>query len=229
MRIEAQNLTCRRGGRKVFQGLHFTLEGGEILLVAGPNGSGKSSLLRIVAGLREKEGGHFLVNGQAIEDWRQWQQNLHYIGHLDAVKLELTVLEQMHLWAALGGLALGKEMGEAPSAMTALSIAASISLGSSAGRTGCMAALAAYELAAFLERPVRLLSAGQKRRLSLARLLFCRKQLWVLDEPLTALDIRGQELFWQSARAHQAEGGAILMAAHHDVEGARILTLKGTA
>jgi heme exporter protein A len=184
MRLSASALDCRRGGRAVFSGLNFSLERGQALLVTGPNGSGKSSLLRIAAGLLCAEGGALTLEGGDPE--RSIGEQAHYVGHQDALKPSLTVGENLDFWA--------RYLGGAPGVTDK--------------------ALAAVGLAALSHLPAGYLSAGQKRRLSLARLAAVARPVWLLDEPATARDAQAQAELAAMMRAHLADGGLILAATH---------------
>jgi heme exporter protein A len=184
MRLSAENLTLERGGRRLFQGLSFALEAGEALLVIGPNGAGKSSLLRGIAGFLPFAAGRVRIEGGAAE--MSLGEQTHYLGHADSLKASLTASENLSFWAAmLGG-----------------------------GRGAVAAALARLGLPHVADFPVRALSAGQKRRVALARLLVAPRPLWLLDEPTTALDVGAQSLFAEVMRAH-LEGGGVVVAATH--------------
>jgi heme exporter protein A len=200
MRLEGSGLACVRGGREVFSGLGFALDGGEALLVTGHNGAGKSSLLRMVAGLIRTAAGRLAVTGGDPE--KTIAEQCHYLGHHDALKPSLTVAENLEFWARyLGG-------AEPP-----------------------QAALAAVGLAALAGLPAAYLSAGQQRRLSIARLLAAPRPIWLLDEPTSALDREAQDTLAVLMRAHLAGGGLILAAAHGPIglERAKELRLGGVA
>jgi heme exporter protein A len=184
MRLSGQNLTCVRGGREVFSGLGFSTASGEALAVTGPNGSGKTSLLRMVAGLLAPADGTVALEGGEAE--LSLPEQAHYLGHRDALKPALTVLENLSFWREFLG-------GEAQDAGL------------------CLAAVA-LDHATHL--PAAYLSAGQRRRLSIARLLSVRRPVWLLDEPTSALDAAGQELFVGLMRDHLSRGGIIVAATH---------------
>jgi heme exporter protein A len=194
MRLSAENLTLERGGRRLFSGLSFAVGAGEALVVTGPNGAGKSSLLRGIAGFLPFAEGRVRWEGGEIE------AQIHYLGHLDALKTSLTAAENLSFWGAL--------LGDGPA------------------RAG--AALSALGLPHVADFPVRALSAGQKRRVALARLLVAPRPLWLLDEPTTALDAGAQALFAELMRAH-LEGGGLIVAATHAPLGlaAREIRLDG--
>lgn len=185
MRIEASRIAVERGGRMVLSDLSFALREGECLLVTGPNGSGKSTLLRAMAGL--------LPLGRGRLSWTPGSdltlaEQAHYVGHADALKGTLTVAENLSFLAAM--LATGE---------AGLSVEAS---------------LAALGLVRLASLPAAYLSAGQKRRVALARLLVSPRPLWLLDEPSTALDQAAQGLLGKIMEAHRAEGGMIVAATH---------------
>lgn len=200
MNLLAHDLACRRGERIVFAGLSFSLGSGEALIVRGPNGAGKSSLLRLIAGLAERIRGDLLCNGADVSrDWPAFRARLHHLGHLDAVKPALTVAENLGFWAALQG-----------------------------GTGRSEAALDRFGLLDLSDLPARLLSAGQRRRLALARLLAAPRPLWLLDEPTTALDAASAAVLAETAAEHRAAGGVVIAAIHGDLAlpDAQILTLE---
>jgi heme exporter protein A len=181
MGLAVSDLTCSRGGRPVLQGLGFELADGEMLVLRGPNGAGKSTLLRALAGLLPAEGRVELDGRRLDRDARA--EIVGYAGHLDAVKPQLTVGENLGFWAGLFG-----------------------------GEPG--SALAAFGLAGIADRPAHLLSAGQKRRLGLARLLLAPRRLWLLDEPTVSLDAAAVAALLAALRAHAAAGGIAIVATH---------------
>jgi heme exporter protein A len=184
MRLTASDLACARGGRQVFRNLSFAVGAGEALLVTGPNAVGKSSLLRLVAGLLRPQQGQLELTGGDAE--LTIGEQAHYLGHQDALKPSLSVVENLTFWVDfLGG-------------------------GQAKGAT----ALAAVGLGALAHLPATYLSAGQRRRLSLARLIAVERPIWLLDEPTSALDASGQAMLAELMRAHLAHGGLILAATH---------------
>ena len=188
--LKIQSLSCRRGGRKIFRDVSLDLRAGDTLLVTGANGSGKSTLLRMLAGLLPPLSGSIFWQGQNIEeDPDTYRQSLRYVGHLDTVKPELTVAEMLDYWRALQGV----DSNTAPLSQDP------------------------FGLSPLLDKPVRTLSAGQKRRLALTRLIFSKASLWLLDEPLTALDQVGQDILIDCIAKHSADGGISLIATHHDM------------
>ena len=197
MQLSVADLTCRRGGRELFSSLSFSLAAGEALLVTGRNGSGKSSLLRLVAGLLRAEGGQIGLTGGNAE--ASIGEQAHYLGHQDALKPSLTVQENLKFWSGY----LGPE--ENPPAL----------------------ALERLGLGELADLPAAYLSAGQRRRLSLARLITVQRPLWLLDEPASLLDAEGQTRLAELMHLHLTRGGLILAAAHGDIglPGARELKL----
>ena len=197
MHLLAANLAIDRGGRRVVAGVSFELRAGQMLQVTGPNGAGKSTLLRALAGLLPLAGGTIACDGLAADE--PLGSRAHYLGHQDALKGALTARENLAFWATqLGGGGLSPE-----------------------------AALARLALPQVADYPVAYLSAGQKRRVALARLLVARRELWLLDEPTTALDVAAQALFADILREHLAGGGLAIAATHAPlgVAGARSLQL----
>ena len=183
MRLDVQNLACRRGERRIFAGVTFILEEGQALVVTGRNGAGKSSLLALIAGRLAPEVGS--IRAEGIGD-RTLPECLHAVGHRDALKGVLTAEEN---------LAFARDLLGDP----ALSPAE---------------ALAAVGLANAAALPTAYLSAGQRRRVALARLLVARRPLWLLDEPTGALDDAAQETVRGLMRDHLAGGGLIIAATH---------------
>jgi heme exporter protein A len=200
VRISASNLGCVRGAREIFRNVNFSLSSGQALAVVGPNGAGKSSLLRIVAGLLRLESGRLDLEGGDPE--LTIPEQAHYLGHQDALKPALSVAENLLFWA--GYLGAGPAAGNE--------------------------ALEAVGLAAIPDLPAGYLSAGQRRRLSIARLVAVRRPIWLLDEAAAALDQAAQARLIDLMRAHLAGGGLILAATHAPlgIEAAQELRL-GTA
>ena len=201
--FEGRNLDCRRGGRDVFAGLSFSLPAGGALLLTGANGTGKSSLRRRMAGLLAPAGGEILWDGQPIGDEPGAHAGrLHYLGHLDAVKPVLTVTENLRFWADLRP-----------------------------GATRLEPSLEHFGLTALADLPGRLLSAGQRRRLALARLLANPVDLWLLDEPSVGLDHASVGKLAEAIAAHRAGGGRVVVATHTalDLPDARPLSLDALA
>ena len=198
-------LVCFRGERTVFQGLGFSLDEGGALTLRGANGSGKSSLLRLMAGLGRPLSGAIQWRDEKIaDDPEAHNRRLHYVGHADPVKPVMTVAENLIFWASLrtgGGVEAVR-----PAVETAL------------GRLG---------IGHLASVPGRFLSAGQKRRVNLARVLAAPAELWLLDEPATALDRAAAKNLDDAITEHRAGGGMVVLASHAEaaLEGARELDL----
>jgi heme exporter protein A len=184
MQLLGRSVCCLRGGREVFSGLDFEAASGHALAVTGPNGSGKTSLLRLIAGLLAPSAGSIDLEGGEAE--LTLPEQSHYLGHRDALKPALSVLENLSFWRDFLG-------GDADDAEQTL---ARIGLGHAA------------------HLPAAYLSAGQRRRLSIGRLLTVRRPVWLLDEPTSALDAAGQDLFAGLMRDHLGNGGIIVAATH---------------
>jgi heme exporter protein A len=197
MRLVGSDLSCVRGGREVFRGVAFTVGAGEALLVTGPNGAGKSSLLRLVAGLVRPQQGRIELEGCDLE--LTIGEQAHYLGHQDALKPSLSVRENLGFWAAL--LGADAQKGDA--------------------------ALAAVGLHRLAHVPAAYLSAGQRRRLAVARLIAIERPIWLLDEPTSALDSEAQAMLTELMRAHLAGRGLVLAASHGPIglDGAQELRL----
>ena len=202
--LAGENLACRRGERLVFQGLDFRLPAGGALILSGPNGSGKSSLLRILATLLDPAAGRLSWGGAPVAgDSAGYRALIHYVGHLDGVKPALNPREMLLFWAALRG----------------------------AARPAVDVALAAFALEPIADWPCRWLSAGQRRRLALARLIAAPAPVWLLDEPTAALDSDGEARLAAAIKAHRAAGGRVAVATHQPIaiEGAAPLVLDAFA
>lgn len=184
MRLCAIDLACHRGGRDVFAGLSFAVASGEVLTVTGRNGAGKSSLLRTIVGLVRLAQGKLSLEGGDPE--LTIAEQAHYLGHQDALKSSLTVAENLRFWAGF----LGTQAANIHPALTAVGL---------------------DELAGL---PAGYLSAGQRRRLSIARLIAVKRPIWLLDEPTSTLDASAQDRLAGLMQTHLTEGGLILAATH---------------
>jgi heme exporter protein A len=190
--LSAHGLTCVRGQNCLFAGLDLAVEPGQCLHVRGENGSGKTSLLRLLAGLSQPAVGTIDWCGQAIRNIaEEYRRHLIFLGHQGALKEELTAQENLQFASALDGSSL--------SATQALSV------------------LARFGLQGREDLPVRFMSAGQKRRVLLARLLTRRAKLWILDEPFNALDLKAVDLLAELIREHLAAGGMLVLTSHQAV------------
>jgi len=192
-------LACRRSERLVFRDLDFALQPSDALILAGPNGSGKSSLLRVMAGLTPLAAGQlFWDRADLADDPAAHRARLHFVGHADALKPVLTATEMLRFWAGLRG-----------------------------NGTDIAGALARFGLAGAAELPCRYLSAGQKRRLALARLVASSAPLWLLDEPGNGLDSEALTQLLDAIAAHRQSGGMVVLSTHTPlaVEGAASLSM----
>lgn len=184
--LRADRIACRRGERLLFRDVSFALEPGKALLLRGPNGSGKSSLLRLVAGLLPLEAGHLTWRGtDAYLLGAAYRQELAFLGHQDALKPQLSLRDNLRFWA---------DLTDAPSDMEPV--------------------LARVGLTRNADHPAQILSAGQRRRFGLARLLLRSAPIWLLDEPTTALDAAGQKLVLGLIGDHLAAGGLAMISSH---------------
>jgi len=190
--FEGRDLLCVRGERNVFARIGFALDDGQALVLRGSNGSGKSSLLRLMAGLLPPVKGTIDWDGAPIAgDPGAHNRRLHYVGHLDAVKPALSVSENLSFW---GALCRGQTKSEA-----------------------VHRALLRFGLAPLADIPARMLSAGQKRRLALSRLIASPAALWLLDEPTIGLDADSVAVLRDVIQEHLNEGGLAVIATHGDL------------
>jgi len=190
--LQAVNLECERAERLLFQNLSFSVMPGTVTRVEGPNGSGKTTLLRVLAGLNDAWSGELLWCGEPRAGQREaFLRNMLYLGHRPGIKPLLTPLENLRALMA----------GRRPLSDGAL-----------------LQALAGTGLAGYEHVPCRNLSAGQQRRVALARLLLADEPLWLLDEVFTAIDAQGVEAIESLLLQRAAEGGAVLVTTHHDLQ-----------
>ncbi len=183
LRLRVENLSCRRGGRLIFEGVSLSLGRGEVLALTGRNGAGKSSLIAMLCGRLRPDGGVIRVEGA---DDAELTELSHLVGHRDGLKTALTARENLAFAQDL----LGNPAASPESALEAVGLAHVASL------------------------PVGYLSAGQRRRVALARLLLSQRPYWFLDEPMSALDATSQTMLAGLMRNHLGAGGAILAATH---------------
>ncbi|VAW99612.1 ABC transporter involved in cytochrome c biogenesis, ATPase component CcmA [hydrothermal vent metagenome] len=189
--LSVHDLCCFRDDRELFKDLNFTLKSGQALFIEGRNGSGKTSLIRILTGLRQAESGEVSWCGENITRLgHEYCRHFVYVGHLNGVKENLTVLENLKMARVLGQTSSGLSLDSA---------------------------LAQVHLTHFEDSMVHTLSAGQHRRLALARMLVIGSPLWIMDEPFTALDKYGVKLFESLLKNHTDNGGMAVMTSHHDM------------
>ncbi|OHC82694.1 MAG: heme ABC exporter, ATP-binding protein CcmA [Rhodospirillales bacterium RIFCSPLOWO2_12_FULL_67_15] len=206
------DLICIRGERRVFAAVRFSLPAGGALLLVGANGTGKTSLLRLMAGLGRPADGAIRWNDVDIaEDPESHNARLHFVGHGDAVKPALTARENVAFWAALRG------GGDLPSPAEA-----------GFAKAGPDAGLAAFALGPLASVPGRYLSAGQRRRVNLARLAAAPAPLWLLDEPVSALDSDSVARLRNAIARHRAGGGMVALSSHGGLEIPDAVTLDLT-
>jgi heme exporter protein A len=193
-RLEIIDLSCARGDRTLFEGLRLQVGGGELLHIAGSNGSGKTTLLRTVCGLSRPATGEIRWQGQSVRTLGdEYRRHLAYVGHHDGVQGELTLAENLRAYLCL-------------------------SSDSASSRDVVQHALERLGLSPYRSFPAKMLSQGQKRRLALARLLVTDKPIWILDEPLTALDLPSCRLVSELLAQHLTRGGMVVMSSHQDFE-----------
>ena len=191
LRVHA--LTCIRGDRRLFSDLSFELASGQLLYLKGRNGSGKTTLLRSLCGLFHPDAGEVMWSGKKVSDLgERFYQDVLYIGHAPGIKLDLTPVENLRVYSRLHGL--------------------------QADDRSLWQALQALGLKGFEDLPARMLSAGQKRRIALARLFIDRAPLWILDEPFTALDVAAVDLLQEMIAEHVSAGGMVILTTHQEVE-----------
>lgn len=205
MRLIAESLAARRGEELIFKDISFELAGGEALVLTGRNGSGKSTLLRVLAGLLRPERGRVHVVEKAGEEPRPAREASHYLGHRNAMKLELTVAENLSFWKTyLGDFASGT----------------GVDIQEAADIVG---------LSGITHLPYGYLSAGQQRRFAMAKLIVAHRPVWILDEPTAALDASADQMFAGLVQSHLAAGGIAIAATHQPLglKDARQLVMKG--
>ncbi|MEO1504416.1 MAG: heme ABC exporter ATP-binding protein CcmA [Pseudomonadota bacterium] len=198
MRLIVEDLSCVRGGRRVFEGAGFEIEAGAFAALRGPNGSGKSTLLRAMCGLVGVEDGDVRLGDASLRSGRDaLQEQILYAGHLDAVKPQMTVSENLDFWRRFYS-----------------------------GRETTAEVLKTFSLDHIADAPAAYCSAGQKRRLGLARLAVVDRPVWLLDEPTVSLDIANVAVFADLIARHCAAGGIALVATHVDLGRAPDLEIR---
>lgn len=191
--LEISDLACARGDHRLFSGLSFSLSAGELMQVEGVNGSGKTSLLRALCGFLMPEAGAIRWRGEDIRELREdYHAEMVYLGHHNAIKDELNALENLHINAGMAGIVIDDKQA--------------------------IAALRRMGLRGRETLPVKVLSQGQRRRVALARLLVGNASLWILDEPLTALDVGAVGLMQELIGEHLARGGMVIFTTHQPLE-----------
>ncbi len=198
-RLVVEALVVERGGRRVLDGVDFALEPGEAILLTGPNGVGKSTLIRALLGLVRHEAGSIRVGGEGVADDDEIGPYCHYLGHRDALKTALSVAENLAFWRDFLGPAGGLPVDDALEAVDLLDLA---------------------------DLPAGYLSAGQRRRLAIARLVAVRRPIWLLDEPTAALDAASEVRLVQLMADHCAAGGSLLAATHLPLDLPRARSLR---
>lgn len=190
--LAAKNLKFSRGNHKLFENLNFSVNEGGLLLVSGPNGSGKTSLLRLLCGISVPDEGEISWNGTGIRSLGEdYYRIMTYLGHLSGVKDDLTAIENLRISCALAGNEIDQEKAK-----------------EALGKIG----LAGKEML-----PAKVLSQGQRRRVALARLLVTHTKVWILDEPLTALDVNAVDMIRQLLEHNLSRGGVVVMTTHQEI------------
>jgi heme exporter protein A len=197
--LEVVGLACERGDHRLFSGLSFTLSAGELMQVQGENGSGKTTLLRTLCGFVQPAQGKVLWGGQDINEWDDvYHAQMCYLGHLNAIKDELSALENLQMTAGLAGFSVSEQ--EAVIVLRRMGLRRKEHL------------------------PVRVLSQGQRRRVALSRLLIGDAKMWILDEPLTALDVGAVGLMQELIGEHLSNGGMTIFTTHQPLQVAGVQT-----
>ncbi|MEQ1533082.1 MAG: cytochrome c biogenesis heme-transporting ATPase CcmA [Sideroxydans sp.] len=198
-KLDVVNLTCERGDLSLFTGLSFELAAGELMQVQGANGAGKTTLLRTLCGFIQPVEGVVKWNGQDISEWDDgYHAQMCYLGHLNAIKDELSALENLQMGAGLAGFKVSEQ--EAVNVLRRMGLRRKEHL------------------------PVRVLSQGQRRRVALSRLLIGDAKLWILDEPLTALDVGAVALMQELIGEHLSNGGMTIFTTHQPLQVAGVQT-----
>jgi heme exporter protein A len=201
--LEVKNLACVRGDHQLFTGLSFSLGAGELMQVQGENGSGKTTLLRTLCGFMRPEDGQIFWRGQNVRELgEEFNAEMIYLGHHNAIKDELNALENLRISAGLAGCAVDEKEA--------------------------LAALRRMGLRRREHLPVKVLSQGQRRRVALSRLLIGNAHLWILDEPLAALDVGAVELMQELIGEHLSKGGMAIFTTHQPLQVAGVQTRQLT-
>ena len=205
MQIIASDLSVRRGDDFLFMNVSLNLTAGDALVLKGPNGAGKSTLLRTIAGLIRPEHGTIILQCDELEEGTTVAEACHYLGHKNAMKSELTVAENLSFWKKFLGNFQSKR---------------SLAIEEAAQRLG---------LSTILHLPFGYLSAGQQRRMAMAKLLCAYRPIWILDEPTSALDVKADALFVSLLNEHLDNGGMVIAATHQPLplNNAKVLQLNG--